>query len=838
MIKKLLFSSLFLIIFIHPQPKDVKVNNFLVLGPVQVVPSALTAGKDTDIKTFFADGDNISPVISLLEDRDKWDVLPAVFPEKASREKDAFYYAAFMITTSGFINTEMKVSSRLPYRVYLGSEASKANLEPVDSDTNTTRTVTVPIKLETGKHLVIIKLLSIGKATGDRELNVTIKYPEGSKASIDVTTGTETATSFERLLDDPKIQSVSISKDGKYAAVALSVRSTSRGTFDRKTVIYETSSGKTVKDLQVSGFEWIFGDKYAYTTTSGKKTTLSTGSASNGESEVLLDGIESFAGSTFSADGSRIIYFVSKEVPEFDGGMKRHTGIQDRWPENRDKTKILMFDRKTGITSVISNFDDGFAFGDISIDNNLLLLTKSDYDLKTRPYSYADHFIYDLRTGKLDSLFRGYYSGGAVFSRDGKNLLLTGGPGLFGEIGITTPPELIPNDYNTLLYRYDISGRKATCLTRDFDPAISTFFEDGNTGDIWLMTTDRSYMNVWVRSAEGQFRKLNAPVKSVERMDIDPGFKMAVVYGSDPDYPGRAFLLDPETGKSKLLLDPNEKTYKNVKVGKYEEFTFTSAEGRTIEAAVFFPPGYDAAKKYPCIVNYYGGTTPVSNTFEGRYPKNIWTANGYIVFILQPSGAIGYGQKFAAYHVNDWGTSVAQEIITGTQELLKRYPAVDGKRLGCIGASYGGFMTMSLVTKTDIFAAAISHAGISTLSSYWGEGFWGLVYSAVATANSFPWNRKDIYVDKSPLFSADKVTTPILLLHGNEDTNVPKGESIQFYTALKLLGKDVELIEVDGQNHHILDYDKRKRWSKTILAWFDKYLKGDSAWWDELYPVN
>ena len=838
MIKKLLFSSLLLIFIIHAQPKDVKVNNFVVLGPVSVVPSALAAGKETDIKTLFADGDNISPVISLLDDRDKWDVLPAVFPERASREKDAFYYAAFMINTSGFINTEMKVSSRLPFRVYLGSEASKSNLDPVDSDTNTTRTVTVPVKLETGKHLVIIKLLSIGKATGDRELNVTLKYPEGSKASIEVTTDPETATSFERLLDDPKIQSVSISKDGKYVAVALSVRSTSRGTFDRKTVIYETSSGKTVKDLQVSGFEWIVDDKYACTVTTGKKTTLISGSASNGESEVLLDGIENFSGSTFSADGSRIIYFVSKEVPEFDGGMKRHTGIQDRWPGNRDKTRIMMFDRKTGLTSVISNFDDGFAFGDISTDNNLLLLTKSDYDLKTRPYSYTDHFIYDLRTGKLDSLFRGYYSGGAVFSKDGKSLLLTGGPGLFGEIGITTPPELIPNDYNTLLYRYDISGKKATCLTRDFDPAISTFFEDGNTGDIWLMTTDKSYMNVWIRSAGGKFRKLNAPVKSVERMDIDPGFNMAVVYGSDPDYPGRAFLLDPETGKSKLLLDPNEKTYKNVKKGNYEEFTFTSAEGRTIEAAVFFPPGYDAAKKYPCIVNYYGGTTPVSNTFEGRYPKNIWTANGYIVFILQPSGAIGYGQKFAACHVNDWGTSVAQEIITGTQELLKRYPAVDGKRLGCIGASYGGFMTMSLVTKTDIFAAAISHAGISTLSSYWGEGFWGLVYSAVATANSFPWNRKDIYVDKSPLFSADKVTTPILLLHGNEDTNVPKGESIQFYTALKLLGKDVELIEVEGQNHHILDYDKRKRWSKTILAWFDKYLKGDSAWWDELYPVN
>jgi dipeptidyl aminopeptidase/acylaminoacyl peptidase len=184
------------------------------------------------------------------------------------------------------------------------------------------------------------------------------------------------------------------------------------------------------------------------------------------------------------------------------------------------------------------------------------------------------------------------------------------------------------------------------------------------------------------------------------------------------------------------------------------------------------------------------------------------------------------------------GGDVAQEIIQGTKKMLDKYPSVDPKRLGCIGASYGGFMTMSLVTKTDIFAAAISHAGISSLSSYWGEGFWGPVYSAVATANSYPWNRKDIYVDKSPLFSADKVNTPILLLHGNDDTNVPPGESLQFYTALKILGRDVEFIEIDKQNHHILDYDKRKHWSKTILAYFDKYLKKDSSWWNFLYESS
>lgn len=226
----------------------------------------------------------------------------------------------------------------------------------------------------------------------------------------------------------------------------------------------------------------------------------------------------------------------------------------------------------------------------------------------------------------------------------------------------------------------------------------------------------------------------------------------------------------------------------------------------------------------------------VTRDFGGRYPKNLFAAQGYVVYVLQPSGAPGYGQAFSAYHVNDWGNIVAEEIISGTKAFLDAHPFVDKSRVGCIGASYGGFMTMNLLTKTDIYAAGISHAGISALSSYWGEGFWGYLYSSVASANSFPWNRRDLYVDHSPLFNADKVTTPLLLLHGDSDTNVPRGESDQFYLALKLLGKTVEYVQVAGQDHHILDYKKRIIWQKTILAWFDRYLKGQPEWWGELYP--
>jgi len=145
-------------------------------------------------------------------------------------------------------------------------------------------------------------------------------------------------------------------------------------------------------------------------------------------------------------------------------------------------------------------------------------------------------------------------------------------------------------------------------------------------------------------------------------------------------------------------------------------------------------------------------------------------------------------------------------------------------------------MTELLVTRTDIFAAAVSHAGISFIGSYWGEGYWGYGYNSVSAANSFPWNRRDIYVDQSPLFSADKVTTPLLLLHGKADTNVPRGESEQMYAALKILGKEVEYIRIEGQDHWILDYKKRIIWSNAIVSWFDRWLKDEPEWWNDMYP--
>ena len=236
------------------------------------------------------------------------------------------------------------------------------------------------------------------------------------------------------------------------------------------------------------------------------------------------------------------------------------------------------------------------------------------------------------------------------------------------------------------------------------------------------------------------------------------------------------------------------------------------------------------------IVYYYGGTSPSDRSIHHPYTPQMFAARDYVVYVLNPSGTTGYGQEFSARHVNAWGKRTADEIIEGVKKLVAESPFIDAEKIGCIGASYGGFMTQYLQTKTDIFAAAVSHAGISNVTSYWGEGFWGYSYNSVAAADSYPWTDPQLFTEQGSLFNADKIDTPLLLLHGTHDTNVPVGESIQLFNALKILGKEVEFITVDGEDHVIVNYTKRLPWHNTIMAWFAKWLQDDSKWWDDLYP--
>jgi dipeptidyl aminopeptidase/acylaminoacyl peptidase len=401
------------------------------------------------------------------------------------------------------------------------------------------------------------------------------------------------------------------------------------------------------------------------------------------------------------------------------------------------------------------------------------------------------------------------------------------------------------------LFLYDLATKQVTPLTKDFDPSI-----DGSPdwswadGKVYFRAECRDYVYLYQLDPKtGKIQQLPVSGDDVYRFDMAARAPVLAYLSYNTLEPASAYVMDfsGKSGKSGLILFDGKAALGDAEVGTCEDWNFKNSNGDTVYGRLYLPKDFDASKKYPMIVYYYGGCSPVSRYFESPYAPQYWNSLGYVAYILQPSGATGFGQEWASRHVNTAGGvpdkngivpggTPAGDIIEGVKKICEEHPFINKDKIGCMGASYGGFMTQYLQTVTDIFAAAVSHAGITNHTSYWGEGYWGYNYSEVSMANSYPWSHRQLYVDQSPLFNADKIHTPLLLLHGNADTNVPLIESLQMFTALKLLGREVALVEVTGENHHIQEYTKKEKWLATQMAWFQKWLKDDPSWWDALYP--
>jgi dipeptidyl aminopeptidase/acylaminoacyl peptidase len=755
-----------------------------------------------------------------------------------SADNPAFAWAAFYLESDRFTEGTLELNSDHPFRVYMNGDEKGSHLPDGDNSGNQA-SHSESVRITQGKHLVLIRMYFDPKNNSSWSLDGQISYSGDTRLTL--STDTSTTLDLETLSNQPSLSNVTISDDGLLAAMRVNHPAPPDGSGDSWVEIRNTDDGSVYQtfkgDLDFGQLQWVpDSNNFTYTEVNDGKTSIWLVDTESGDQQRILKDVKDFSSYRWSPTGNFIVFGVTEQRESDKTGVSLLDDLEERrpWHFNRSFLYKLSLPDQSTIRLTAGNLTT--SLHDISQDGSKLLFSRNHIDYSVRPYSVNEYVIYDLENHSLDSLFTVPFGGSGSFSADGNTILFTGGPSMFGSIGQNVSDGKVANDYDGQAYLYNLPERSTDPITLYFDPSIEQASWGADGDHIYFLTTDAAYRSIYEYDiANTQFQKINTDVEVISQFDLAKNNQRAVYYGTGISNPVRAYSLDLEGHRSSLLSDPGADHFSGVEFGESRTWTFTTAQGTEIDGHIYYPPGFDENEAYPVIVYYYGGTTPVNRAFGGRYPKELYASKGYLVYVLQPSGAIGYGQEFSALHVNDWGIIVADEIIEGVEKFLDAHSYADRHRVGAIGASYGGFMTMLLLTRTDLFAAGVSHAGISNIASYWGEGFWGFQYSAIATANSFPWNREDIYVGQSPLYSADNVTTPLLFLTGMSDTNVPPGESLQMYTALKLLERETAFIAVDDQDHHILDYQKYKLWKESILAWFDKYLKNQPDWWNEKY---
>lgn len=797
------------------QAEDLRISKFNYFGPFTVASPIMVDSVDVNGKTFEQS--------SLFKAPDRLSVkgLASSAMEDAfapSHSSNAIHMLAFDFENTSYAIPELEVKGMKNYAAYLDGEKINGS----------------SLHLRPGSHNIVLRYLSAPDQDTD-SLSVYLKSE--NNAGFSLRNDGKRRFHLEDVLHGTAISRSEISPDGKF--LLTSYTTTRRGGSSTRTnKITRLSDGQTVAERQ-GYFNWMpNGSRYYFECATVDGNELVAVDAATGAESIIVASIPQNYGYMLTPDEKSLIITTYQEGRTESDGVYEVIQPEDRQPGWRNRTSLSIMDIATGIVSPLTFGNRNVYLNDISSDSRKLLVSSSRSRLEKRPTTLSSLYCIDLTTLKVDTLVKedGFIAGGK-FSPDGSKVILMGTPEALGGIGKNVPEGRTPSMTDNQLFMIDIASKNVTPLTRDFNPSVNDFKWSSADGMVYLTAEDHDRVNMFrLNPNNGKFTLIDLPEENITAFDLPDAGRNMVWYGESASSPKSLYLLDTKTLRSTKLATPKEEMLADVKLGECQAWDFVNSRGDTICGRFFLPPDFDPSKKYPMIVNYYGGCSPTSRSFESRYPHNAYAAQGYVVYVIQPSGATGFGQEFSSRHVNTAGEGVAQDIIEGTKKFCEEHPYVDPKKIGCIGASYGGFMTQYLQTVTDIFAAAISHAGISDHTSYWGEGYWGYSYSEVSMANSYPWSHQDLYVKQSPLYNADKIHTPLLFLHGDADNNVPVGESIQMFTALKLLGRPTAFVAVSDQDHHITDYAKRIKWQDTIFAWFSRYLKDDPSWWDALYP--
>jgi dipeptidyl aminopeptidase/acylaminoacyl peptidase len=394
---------------------------------------------------------------------------------------------------------------------------------------------------------------------------------------------------------------------------------------------------------------------------------------------------------------------------------------------------------------------------------------------------------------------------------------------------------------NTRLRVVDVATGKARSLTDDLDqsvgqrpsgylaPSPPVWTPDGRAL-LYLIGVGPS-THVWrIDLADDRRTPLTHGRFTIQTITASSNANRLALSVVDPTTPTEVWVRDegisdergarPVTALNRALLD-------RVNLTTPRDLRITRPDGTVVDGWLLEPPGERVGPR-PLILSVHGGP---HNYFGDSFyvDHHLFAEQGYVVLYLNPRGSGGKTEAFASAVVADWGGEDFRDLMAMLDDVIERGdPPIDPRRLAITGGSYGGFMTCWAITQTNRFAVAVAGAPVTNLLSSFGTGDLGATWG-VCEQGGEPTERIDSYLSRSPILHVARVTTPLLLYHGEADLTVPITQSEEMFTALARRDKTVELLRIPGESHGSLNGTPAHRLAarQAILDWLGKHLNSE-----------